>query len=86
MEIEEDVLSPEERDRIKKALEDMCKMKSEEFLLLGIQTTPEQIWSCVSHQYKKEYPELHQIVNDILSLKTSKFMNWLIIQNQRGLL
>lgn len=57
----------------------LCESKAEEFALLGYESiTPEEIWKCVSASYK-ELPAIHQLVNDILSLKITKYMNWLMI-------
>ncbi|OEF96379.1 hypothetical protein BHF68_09295 [Desulfuribacillus alkaliarsenatis] len=61
-------------------------MKADELKLMGIRATGKQVWLCVSSKYKKDYPEFHQVVNDILSLKSSKFMNWLMVQAQKGLI
>jgi hypothetical protein len=62
-------------------LEQLCESKAEEFALLGYdQVTGKEIWECVSSRYKKGYPALYVIVNDILSLKPDKFMNWLLMQ------
>ncbi len=59
-------------------IERLCISKAEEFHLLGYeQVTGQDIWDCVSNGYHKGMPRLHQIVNDILSLKVTKFMNWM---------
>lgn len=58
----------------------LCQSKAEEFALLGYDNvTAEEIWECVSHVYK-EKPPLHRMVNDILSLKPNKYMNYLMMQ------
>lgn len=55
--------------------------KVEEFKLIGYEhVTVDEIWECISDKYKKPgIPPLHQVVNDILSLKATQFMNWLTI-------
>ena len=59
-------------------IERLCVSKAEEFHLLGYeQVTGQDIWDCVSDGYQNDYPRLHQLVNDILSLKVTKFMNWM---------
>lgn len=57
----------------------LCESKAEEFSLLGYENiTAAEIWKCVSSSYK-ELPAMHRLVNDILSLKITKYMNWLMI-------
>ncbi|MCZ8514617.1 hypothetical protein O9H85_19755 [Paenibacillus filicis] len=60
-------------------LEELCRSKAEEFRMLGYeQVIGKDIWDCVSDKYKKTgIPPLHRIVNDILSLKVTGFMNWM---------
>lgn len=60
-------------------IEELCKSKTEEFALFGYKrVTGEDIWKCVSAKYKEDdLPPLHQIVNDILSLKVTSYMNWM---------
>lgn len=58
----------------------LCVSKAEEFALLGYDNVaPEDVWACVTNSYK-EFPPIHQLVNDILSLKPNKYMNYLMIQ------
>lgn len=58
----------------------LCESKAEEFDLLGYENvTAEDVWECVTAAYK-EIPPLHRLVNDILSLKPTKYMNWLMLQ------
>ncbi len=66
--------------------EELCQSKAEEFHLLGYdQVTAGDIWACVSDSYtKKGMPQLHQIVSDILSLRTTKFMNYLTMNAYKG--
>ncbi len=64
----------------------VCSSKAEEFRLIGYEhVTAEEIWECVSASYaKKGQPALHQIVNDILSLKADRFMNFLLLGAMKG--
>lgn len=63
-------------------IEQLCVSKADEFHQLGYdQITGLDIWNCVSSKYK-ELPPMHKLVNDILSLRTNKFMNWLLIKAQ----
>ncbi|WP_409178137.1 post-transcriptional regulator [Brevibacillus fortis] len=58
----------------------LCVSKAEEFALLGYDNVaPEDVWECVTNGYK-QMPPIHQLVNDILSLKPNKYMNYLMIQ------
>jgi hypothetical protein len=41
--------------------------------------TGEQIWACVSENYRRGWPRLNRLVNDIMSLKANRFMNWLML-------
>ncbi len=68
------------------AIESLCRSKAEEFRLLGYeQVTGPDIWDCVSQKYEKNgIPPLYQLVNDILSLKTTQFMNFMTISAYRG--
>jgi hypothetical protein len=68
-------------EELNKVIEQLCHSKAEEFKLLGYEhVTGLDVWQCVSSRYKKESPPLHQVVNDILSLKVTQFMNWITIQ------
>lgn len=62
-----------------RSIEELCASKAEEFRMLGYEhVTGEEIWECVQDKYSKTgFPALHQIVNDILSLKVTQFMNWM---------
>jgi hypothetical protein len=58
-----------------KELRELCESKAEEFSLLGYENIgPQDIWKCVAGRYK-QIPPMHQVVNDILSLKITKYMN-----------
>ncbi|SFJ40934.1 post-transcriptional regulator [Thermoflavimicrobium dichotomicum] len=69
------------RDReLMQAIEDLCNSKAEEFRMYGYENvTGEQIWACVSENYRRGWPRLNRLVNDILSLKANRFMNWLML-------
>jgi hypothetical protein len=65
-------------EQLNKVVEELCVSKAEEFSMLGYENvTGKEIWDCVSDRYKKGMPLLHQVVNDILSLKTTQYMNWM---------
>ena len=73
-------LSDEDLNRL---IEEMCLSKAEEFALLGYENVSgKDIWDCVSSRYK-EFPPLHRIVNDILSLKATDLMNWMTLSAWR---
>jgi hypothetical protein len=60
-------------------IEEICISKAEEFHMLGYQSiTGKDIWDCVNARYK-ELPMLHRLVNDILSLRPTQFMNWMTL-------
>lgn len=67
-------------------IRDLCLSKAEEFRMLGYeQVSGEDIWNCVSEKYAKgQYPSLHRIVNDILSLKVTTLMNWMTLSIYKG--
>ncbi|MEX2461468.1 MAG: post-transcriptional regulator [Paenibacillaceae bacterium] len=73
-------------EELNKIIEELCWSKSEEFKKLGYEAlTGKDIWDCVSDKYmKKGVPPLHQVVNDILSLKTTQFMNWMTMRAFKG--
>lgn len=72
----EEPLSDEELNVV---IENICHSKAEEFRMIGYEhVTGKDIWECVSDKYHKTgIPPLHKIVNDILSLKVTSFMNWM---------
>lgn len=71
---------------MKEMIERLCASKAEEFHLIGYeQVTGADVWECVSDKYhKKGTPALHEIVNDILSLKVTQFMNFITLSMYRG--
>ncbi len=71
---------------LEQVIEQLCNSKAAEFGMLGYdQVSGQDIWECVSDKYQKTgNPPLHQIVNDILSLKSTRFMNWNTMRMYRG--
>lgn len=66
-------------DDLNAMIEAICNSKAEEFHMLGYESvTGKDIWDCASSKYK-ETPPLHRVVNDILSLKPTQFMNWMTL-------
>jgi len=78
---EEEIRMDEQRGQeLFEELRSLCESKADEFALLGYENvTAEDVWACVSSTYK-EIPPLHQVVNDILALKITRYMNWLMIR------
>ena len=69
-----------EKDGWFRQVSEICQSIAEEFSFLGYENvTAKDIWECVSHPYK-EIPPMHRLVNDVLSLKPNKYMNYLMIQ------
>jgi len=68
------------------SIESLCQSKAEEFRLVGYEyVSGKDIWECVSEKYAKTgEPMMHQVVNDILSLKVIKFMNFMTISAYKG--
>jgi hypothetical protein len=66
---------------LNETIENICRSKAQEFRMLGYeQVKGMDIWECVSDRYHKTgMPPLHRVVNDILSLKVTQFMNWMTI-------
>lgn len=73
-------------DQLAQILEELCRSKAEEFRMLGYEhVTGKEIWSCVNERYHKEgIPPLHRVVNDILSLKATQFMNFITLSAFKG--
>ncbi|MGD9677271.1 MAG: post-transcriptional regulator [Vulcanibacillus sp.] len=75
-----------ETEELNKQIEGLCISKAEEFYLMGYKNiSGESIWECVREKYKGELPMLHIIVNDILSLKVTTYMNWMTMKAYKGL-
>jgi hypothetical protein len=64
----------------------LCQSKADEFKILGYEhVTGVEIWDCVNDKYAKTgFPPVYKIVNDILSLKITQFMNWMTMQAYKG--
>ena len=75
-----------EDEELSRMIEELCISKAEEFHLIGYEhVSGQEVWECVSEKYKKTgLPELHELVNDILSLKVMKFMNFMTISAYKG--
>ncbi len=56
----------------------LCETKVNEFALLGYHgIEAADVWSCMQARYKAgPYPALHQLVEDMLSIKINDFMTW----------
>ncbi len=69
------------RDELNEIIEKLCLSKVDEFKILGYKNVSGlDIWECISEKYRKnQIPKLHRIVNDILTLKSTSFMNWLTL-------
>ncbi|GGE75347.1 post-transcriptional regulator [Priestia taiwanensis] len=75
-------------DKHRDELAEVIMSKVEEFHFLGYdRVTVEEIWDCLKKKKWKKYKEdklLHQLVNDVLSLSPSEFMNYLTIEAQNA--
>jgi hypothetical protein len=73
-------------EEMSEAFERLCRSKADEFRMLGYEhVSGEDVWNCVSDKYAKTgLPPLHQIVNDILSLKITTLMNWMTMSIYRN--
>jgi len=71
---------------LNRLIEELCESKAEELRLLGYdEVRGEDVWACVSEGYRKSgMPPLYRVVNDILSLKPSRFMNYITLSMYRG--
>ncbi|GFR38896.1 hypothetical protein PRECH8_21920 [Insulibacter thermoxylanivorax] len=71
---------------LNRAIEELCMSKAEEFALLGYDgITGKEIWEFLSENYAKTgIPPLHRLVDDILSLKVTTYMNWLTLNAYKG--
>lgn len=78
-------MDQQEQAEIKKKLQEILESKRDEFHMLGYDgASIDEIWGCVISKYKKEWPQFHQIVNDVYSLKPMGFMNWLTLNAYQG--
>lgn len=73
-------------EELMSTIEMVCLSKVEEMHLIGYEhVTSDDIWNCVNSKYEKEgVPSLHQLVNDILSLKATALMNYMTISAYKG--
>ncbi len=72
--------------QLNRQIEELCKSKAEEFQLMGYgSVTGKEVWKCISAKYQAGQPPLHQIVNDILTLKVTTFMNWITLNAYKGI-
>ena len=62
-------------------IKQLCQSKAEEFAMLGYDNiTYKDVWDCVATGFKgSEKPAFHKVVNEILSLKINKYMNYVMI-------
>lgn len=76
-------------EQLNKEIEALCNSKAEEFALLGYEhISGADVWKCVADLKKYDednLPQLHKIVNDILTLKVTTFMNWMTLNAYKGL-
>jgi hypothetical protein len=74
-------------DELNAMIEELCESKAEEFRMLGYEdVSGRDVWECVSENYHKTgQPALHRVVNDILSLKVTQFMNYVTLGAYRGI-
>lgn len=75
-----------EEEELTRIIENLCHSKAEEFHMIGYaHVTGKEIWDCVNDKYYKDgVPSLHKVVNDILSLKVTQFMNWMTMSIYKG--
>lgn len=74
-------------DELSHVIEELCMSKAEEFTLLGYEgITGKDIWDFLSEQYEKTgIPPLHRLINDILSLRVTTYMNWMTLNAYKGI-
>lgn len=75
----DEVSEPMDEQTLNAMIEEICNSKADEFHMLGYESvTGRDVWDCVSSKYK-ELPPLHRLVNDIMSLRATGFMNWMTL-------
>jgi hypothetical protein len=86
MEEDEEQGLPLSEYELNEVIESLCLSKADEFKLIGYDhVSGKEVWDCISDRYRKQgIPALHQIVNDILSLKSTQFMNWMTMSAYKG--
>ncbi len=59
-------------------LTDICTNKAEEFRWLGYSgIRAADVWMCLQERYAKDgLPSLHVLVEDIISLQVTEYMDW----------
>lgn len=63
----------------------LCQSKAEEFALIGYDNIDkEAIWNYFTQKYRNQVPPIHRLVNEILSLKVTTYMNWETINAYKG--
>lgn len=79
--------TPLTETELNEVIEQLCLSKAEEFRLLGYEHVEgREIWAYVEERYKKTgTPALNRIVNDILSLKITAFMDWMTMNAFKGI-
>lgn len=77
----------DESDELSRIIEELCLSKADEFSLLGYEgVTGKEIWEFVSERYQQTgIPPLHRLINDILSLRVTQYMNWLTLSAYKGI-
>jgi hypothetical protein len=83
---DDEIVQPLSEEELNRTVEELCFSKAEEFHMIGYENvTGPEIWDCVSDKYHKSgIPPLHKVVNDILSLRVTQFMNWMTMNVYRG--
>ncbi|WP_458121475.1 post-transcriptional regulator [Paenibacillus sp. Z6-24] len=66
-------------------IDSLCQSKIEEFGMLGYeQLTSDELWDCLNNKYEKQgMPRLHELVNDILSMKPNQLMHYLTMSSYK---
>lgn len=74
-----------EMEELNKQIENLCNSKAEDFAIMGYEKiTGKEVWQCVSEKYGDELPPLHKVVNDIMTLTVTSFMNWMTLKAYKG--
>jgi hypothetical protein len=83
---QEETEQPLDDKELEGHIRSLCESKAAEFKMLGYEhVTGVEIWDCVSDKYAKTgVPPVYKMVNDILSLKITQFMNWMTMQAYKG--
>ncbi|EIT85312.1 hypothetical protein A374_11230 [Fictibacillus macauensis ZFHKF-1] len=76
-------MNASELERLKTKMEGVLQNKAEEFHFFGYESvTPEEIWRCTLYvmNKKKVDMQLHQLASQLLNLRLTDFMNWLMLE------